>query len=369
VSEATVLHRQAMEIADAALAARRSGDYGRALKLFRKAFAAEKAAALLAASDHAAEPTRSVLLRSAAVLALDCEEPRDAERLLTLALSGDPPNEIAEEIRDLLEQVNFSRHLKLRGVRLAEDELQLSLAGGAAVGFGIARQEELVSRLTSTSTLLYRTAERKQGREFRERKPMPKALKERFEIFTSVPRAASMTISLRFGKSDQSELQGIGFGQAVVDEFVGCLDVFQRDPRALRQRISDDAYRRNFVELARQLAPDGEQVRQVGFTVVREGKERHVSLTADAADLQMPDHEPTVASQLRELKGELRSAEDIREHKFRLVVDGKPSSWIWVPPGMMDDIVRPMWGELVSVTAMVQKGKLVLNTIKRIAES
>jgi len=32
---------------------------------------------------------------------------RDAERLIAVALSGDPPAEIAEELRDLLEQVYF----------------------------------------------------------------------------------------------------------------------------------------------------------------------------------------------------------------------------------------------------------------------
>jgi hypothetical protein len=34
---------------------------------------------------------------------------REAERLIAVALSGDPPDEIAEELRDLLEQVYFDR--------------------------------------------------------------------------------------------------------------------------------------------------------------------------------------------------------------------------------------------------------------------
>jgi hypothetical protein len=55
----------------------------------------------------ALEPTRSVLHRSAPTLALECGALRDAERLIAVALSGDPPAEIAEELRDLLEQVYF----------------------------------------------------------------------------------------------------------------------------------------------------------------------------------------------------------------------------------------------------------------------
>jgi hypothetical protein len=48
------------------------------------------------------EPTRSVLHRSAAALALECSELREAERLIGRALAGNPPEEIANELRDLL---------------------------------------------------------------------------------------------------------------------------------------------------------------------------------------------------------------------------------------------------------------------------
>src|SRR5947209_3401048 len=103
-------HHQAMDLADQAFAARRLGDNGRALALFRQAFQCERRAAEAAAVDSTAEPTRSVLCRSAATLALDCGEVREAERLIALALSGDPPFEIAEELRDLMEQVYARRH-------------------------------------------------------------------------------------------------------------------------------------------------------------------------------------------------------------------------------------------------------------------
>jgi hypothetical protein len=43
----------------------------------------------------------------AASLALECGALREAERLIAVALSGNPPEEIAEELRDLLEQVYF----------------------------------------------------------------------------------------------------------------------------------------------------------------------------------------------------------------------------------------------------------------------
>jgi hypothetical protein len=67
----------------------------------RSAFEQESQAAALVVDVIDAEPTRSVLHRSAASLAIDCGELQAAERLITTALSGNPPAEIAAELRDL----------------------------------------------------------------------------------------------------------------------------------------------------------------------------------------------------------------------------------------------------------------------------
>jgi hypothetical protein len=52
------------------------------------------------------EPTRSVLHRS--TLALECDELREAERLISRVLSGFPPIDIAEELRNLLIEEIYS---------------------------------------------------------------------------------------------------------------------------------------------------------------------------------------------------------------------------------------------------------------------
>ena len=91
-----------MDLADQAVAAQRRKARNEATQLFRQAFERERAAAVLFVIDFDAEPTRSVLLRSAASLALDCEEFREAERLIAAALWGNPPAELYEELRDLL---------------------------------------------------------------------------------------------------------------------------------------------------------------------------------------------------------------------------------------------------------------------------
>lgn len=129
--------------------------------------------------------------------------------------------------------------------------------------------------------------------------------------------------------------------------------------------MRDVAYFRNFAEIAKQLASDGQLVRQVGFTVVRDGEERHVGLTTPGEGLLVPDDETESGAQVMELQGQLKGAEDIKEHRIRLEDEGKPSPWISVPAGMMADIVRPMWDELVVVTAAKTQKGLVLKSIRR----
>jgi len=110
------LHHKAMEFADQAFNAKREGNLSLATELSQRAFELETKAAEMLKDSFDIEPTRSILYRSAASIAVDCKEYRQAEKLIAMALIGNPPSEIAEELRDLLEQVNFNRHLELRGI-------------------------------------------------------------------------------------------------------------------------------------------------------------------------------------------------------------------------------------------------------------
>jgi hypothetical protein len=56
----------------------------------------------LVANQLDLELTHAALHRSAAVLALECSELREAECLIGRALAGNPPDGIADELRDLL---------------------------------------------------------------------------------------------------------------------------------------------------------------------------------------------------------------------------------------------------------------------------
>jgi hypothetical protein len=103
------LHQEAMELVDQAVLARQRNDDQAILAFFKAAFSKERAAADLVANQLDLEPTRAVLHRSAAVLALECSELREAERLIGRALAGNPPDDIADELRDLLLEEIYSQ--------------------------------------------------------------------------------------------------------------------------------------------------------------------------------------------------------------------------------------------------------------------
>ena len=124
MSQIQALHQQAMDLAEAAAVARLRGATEQAAQMTRQAFEQEAQAATLIASALDAEPTRSVLHRSAASLAIECGELRAAERLIAAALSGNPPPEIAEELKDLFIQINLSQYLKRQGIHIDINDLQ-----------------------------------------------------------------------------------------------------------------------------------------------------------------------------------------------------------------------------------------------------
>ena len=375
MNEVKIIHRQAMEKTDLALDAKLKGEADRASSFFREAYELEARAAHMLANDSGAEPTRSVLLRSAASLALDCNLLLDAERLICTALIGNPPEEIAEELRDLLEQVHFMRHLELRGVSLHEDEIQMSIAG-KAVGYGIAPTDAFLDRVEKTESLLYRTAERKQQKPYRDRGRKEKRLSEEFELYMTVPRAASFAVTFRVGRNEQFSFPGLSTAEDVIDELLQCLEIFARgNDEQLKERIPEEAYYRNFVGLASSIAPDGRDVDVVGFTTLRRGELKkvamrgtdvHVPLPAiPSADVLQPSHKPPVVVQ-----GVLKLADSTKEGRdeIQIVDTNHTRHVIVVPAGMMSDIVKPLWDTPVIVTGVKSGKKIILQEIRPVPQ-
>jgi len=356
------LHQEAMQATEAAFHARSQGDHAAAEKHLRRAMEKETEAASLVVEHLELEPTRSILHRSAATLALDCREIREAERLISVALAGQPPPDITEELRDLMEQVYFDRHLDLRGVRLQSDEMQLSLAG-SLVGHGLAQSEELIVRVSNLEKMIHRTNERRRKSPYRSGGRLPQSLREECAVFLSVPRAASYAVTVKISQPTQYSLIGPTQGQEIFDDIIASLSMINAEQeRALQEHIADEKYYRNFVGLAKKLAPDGDRISQVGFTVWRDGQETRVALRRQRSSMSRPGEETEVegGSETISISGVLRFADSIRpEEQIRVVDDRNKTHTILVPEGLMDDIVKPLWGERVVVMGR-KRGKMVV---------
>jgi len=376
MNEINKFHDEAMNLAELAAVAKIRGDPEQANKLLRQAYENEVKAANLLTDMSSPEPTRSVLFRSAASLAIDCNEFREAEKLISLGLAGNPPPDVTEELRDLFERVNFHRHLDLRGVVLEEDELQLSIAG-RLISVGLAPIEQLITRIENARKLIFRVVERLMERPYREAGAVRGAVRE-YGLFMSVPRAASMAVTLRVSRPKplpgfEEEIKYIHSSQ-VIDELISCLDSFSRsEEKELRERIPQEAYYRNFVGIAKNLAPDGNEVRVVGFTALRRGQERRVSLTNPRDQIKLvPEFrrelEAKEKGEIATITGRLLLA-DARHsgrEKIQLIDDEGQAHNVIVPEGMMSDIVRPLWEERVQVTGYYRRKSIRLEDINKV---
>ena len=365
MKEITEAHREAMHLAEQAESQKAHGDQQSSRVLLCQAFEQERRAASLVEGQTDLEPTRSVLHRSAASLALECGELREAERLIATGLSGCPPDDIADELRDLLEQVYFERHLSLRGIKLNPCEFQFSVAG-EAVGFGIAEADSVLERLSHLEKLLYRTAERKMNRPFRPRGGVRKEIRDELGIYLSVPRAASFAVSLKVGQKEQLSLPGMNLAEVVVVEVLDCIDLYSQGRfEELVQRIPDKDYYENFVGLTQTIAPDGTRVRSVGFTAFQpEGERRIIILRPPVRSGQSPKRKD---GQEVKVQGILRAADARSEEKGVIVVINSKGEEhrVRVAVGKMDDIVRPMFDYEVVITGTRKGGNIILSDIQR----
>lgn len=356
------LHQAAMDAYDSAVLAGKDGDAARSAESYRVALSLESEAASRLAGRVELEPTRSVIHRSAAAIALRCREFRQAEKLIAVALSGNPHDEIADELRDMLDQVHFERHMELRGLRLAPNEVQISIAGDA-VGSGIAQSDEFVGRVQVAQKIITRTIERKLHRPFRESGNAIKEIETNYQLYLSAPRAGSFAVTLRVGlPDDQPFLAGMEDAAPpspgdTVHAVLECLEAFNsgQDER-LRELIPEPDYHRNFVALARRLAPDGERVKLVGFTSDDAETPRRVAL--DRPRRSFARDEVERLDGVIDVTGRLLFANSTtRSNMIRVVDDAEVQHRFSVPAGMMADIVKPLWEDRVRAVG-IRKGKV-----------
>ena len=356
-------HNRAMDIAFLADRARRSGDSERAVALFRDALDLE-----LEAISQISEPGGigwAVLHRSAGWLALGCRRPDIAKRLAIKALAEEVDPGVSIELEQMLQQAFFDQHLESDGITLEEGEVSLKLVG-RMVGAGFTLLSEFDTRATGFQTMIYRIVQRKLNLPYSG--GVPTEIRNQFHAFISPPQVGSFAVSLRIGRVVNQQMafpRLLGFAE-VLSEFMDLMDMVGRSEMSeIEHRIPDPAYQRNFLGLAKKLAPDGDRISGVGFTSLSDGDVRSVSVNVPARALPTPLVEGLgQGGESFHLSGVLRYADagarQQGRNQIKIVSEGEVPVDLVVPEGLLDDVVRPLWNTHVTARATRRRRSRVL---------
>jgi hypothetical protein len=163
----------------------------------------------------------------------------------------------------------------------------------------------------------------------------------------------------------------------VIDELMVCLDLYNKsETQELQNHIKDEAYYNNFIGLVGRISPDGDDVKQVGFTSLRGGQTKTVALKKPQEQFQTIGDSTKISmsktkgsKQPVTLIGQLRFANSLSQNKTRTIkledAEGKAHSII-VPEGMMSDIVKPLWESIVEITGTPYRRSIRLEKIREV---
>ncbi len=354
MNDRTKLHHEAMARVDDALVLRRAGAHTRARDAFACALDLERRAA----DAETTQPSRSILYRSAAWLALEAEDAAEAERLAACGLADrDVPDRVKGELRAVAEEARMRLHQALPPPTAASS-VTLHLEG-PDVGYGSASPIDVDPRRTALQHMFTRTAERRAGLQFRRRGAPARHLAQQLQ-----PRVryapGSVVVQVTLG-GDQPDLWDAN-AEIVQEVRRGLVAFCEAGTEGLRAAIPDETYRENFGLLAAQLGPDGERVTSVDvYAATGEGAlpiVRLRELTREGRPARRSDDATTEV-----LVGELRGADETTASntiKLQLVEPAGATVLIQVGDAAMEDIVRPLYGRLVTVTVRKRGKKRVL---------
>jgi hypothetical protein len=228
--------------------------------------------------------------------------------------------------------------------------------------------DAFVGRIKDFERIIYRTVERLSGKGFRDRGSPEKLIQDSYSLYMTAPRAGSFAVTLQLGR--QMVLPGLDFSTQVIDEIINCFDLINEgNEEELKEKIPQESYYLNFVNLAKRIAPDGDKVSMVGLTKVRENKEIGLALTKKRNEIsvapRLEENKNLATKVMTKVTGRLLFADALRsESRIQLIEENNGvKHTIIVPDGMMDDIVKPLWDEVVVVKGLKVKNKIYLNEI------
>lgn len=363
MSDAKQYHREAMALSHEADAWKRVGAAPEAMALYCQAAQKEALAAACYPPVESSEPTRSILYRSAAWLALGAGELEQARRFAAFGLSGYPSKVVHNELIEVLDKAVIDYHLSTKGIILSEGEAQLMLQGlEVRAGFTFfepfLRTVEQIGRLAKQKT--------------QELLNLPFSANARPMYTPAIaafrPGSVAVTFKLAGVPNKHGSLQlPLVTPDQVLDEVVTVLDIWNTaGDEGLREVIEDDNYFDYYRSNAAALAPDGKKLSMVGITTPR-GKvviDRVRATTAPQA--KKASDQPFLKNQDGSITVEGELVDASKETGTIHIVPAIGRKWnIEVGEGLIE-VVRDCFGKQVSVLGTTRKGRQCL-TLKEIS--
>jgi len=269
-------HTTAMKLALQALQARSDCHLKESKGLFEQAFAHERAAAMAYAAKKRYEPTRGILFRSAAELAISAELYTESQECAFYGLQGNPIPRVREELLQALASARHSLVLQEMGQALSAESVLLAMRGRSA-GIGMVPQRELISRTGAIYSLAIVAGRQEIGQSELQRGRPPQLISKALEPFLTVPRIASFAIEIKLGgPALQSDLD-FDPGKAL-RKAMGWVEEIAASGMDAKLHGLDAKTSGHVRSCARVLFPDGQEIEHVDIGIGNGGRFQVFSL-------------------------------------------------------------------------------------------
>lgn len=356
LSESVRYHDLAMEQADQAHIARRKGNTDAYLKFTYDSFVNEAKAAQILRQDRS-HHMYAILHRSAATLAYRCGEFGAAENLILEGLKPRPNDRLRNELYDLLRKVLLHETREHAYPPLVENEIIVTLTGVEADN-GELEAESNATIITDYKQLLRTFTGVVLKFPFHELRKFD----ENYRVLTAVPAKGSFRISMKLIEVGQLSFSFLEDVENVFDKVIESLDNLRSgDTPALEESLGDEDYFHHFMQLARNLAPDGEHVNAYSVEANIKGEPKSVVFdrTTDEIDkIYSPPQKVTieevyqVSSEIVTLSGTVLAADGKKDTDQVEFYDDEGIRWsITVPENLGESVVRPHFELRSEITA------------------
>lgn len=361
-------HRESQQLAMEAEIAVGAGDYGRAEELYLRAGELETQA--LAMIEAGKTRTLGIAVVSAVSLLYKGKGFERAQRLGSEWLSRDGlPSFAATQVKDLLQTIWGEQARLASGKHFVGTEIVVSLRGGDVV-YGAAPLNLIVDKVEEVRKLFIRVAEYVNLKPLRRRGNPGQDILRDYRPYILQTQPGSYRFAVRMEAPEQIE----GFAENepriadVSRKFLDIMKASSGGADAMANAIPEEDYRKTFMQLTRELAPDGKRVEEVAFsgsispseptTVLLPSTKRQINAVLKAASTVSPKAKET------EYFGTLRALNLDNDWIIIALSDGDHKR-IYGAGDFVDDVIGPMVNREVVVRASVDAdGKVSLLDIQ-----